>query len=224
MKVTVLQAALALTLHPVPAVAGALRGTAEATRPSFAGGWALNQELSDDAGAKMRDAMGEHRRGGPPGGGPMGGGPSGGGPMAGGPVGAPTGGPGMRGAMGVPQDPETMERMRSALDEGMKASEALLVSQEGVAFEIVHDGERIERLYADGRKNKNAAGVERKTRWEADKLVTEAKVGGFGSSVKITQTWALLETERLSITTRLEGGPFEKGLVLKRVYDRAPAP
>jgi hypothetical protein len=36
--------------------------------------------------------------------------------------------------------------------------------------------------------------------------VTEAKLGGFGSAVKITQTWALLEAERLTITTRLEGG------------------
>ena len=144
--------------------------------------------------------------------------------MAGGPVGAPTGGPGMRGGMGAPPDPEEMERMRSAMDDALRPSEALLVSQEGVAFEIVHDGERIERLYADGRKNKSSAGVERKTRWDEDKLVTEAKFGGFGAPVRITQTWALLEGERFTITTRLEGGPFEKGLVLKRVYDRAPAP
>jgi hypothetical protein len=126
--------------------------------------------------------------------------------------------------MGAPPDPEDMERMRSAMDDAMRPSEALLVSQEGVAFEIVHDGDRIERLYADGRKNKNSAGVERKTKWDADKLVTEAKVGSFGPSVKITQTWAILEGERLTITTRLQGGPFEKELALKRVYDRAPAP
>ena len=223
MRLTVLPTALALALCARPGPASPGGGAPEAARPRFAGGWALNKELSDDATAKMKDALGERRRGGPFGGGPMGG-PGGGGPLSSGPVGAPAGGPGMRGAMGAPPDPEEMERMKGAMDEALQASAALLVSQEGVAFEIVHDGDRIERLYADGRKNKNAAGVERKTKWDADKLVTDAKVGGFGPSVKITQTWALLEGERLTITTRLEGGPYEKGLVVKRVYDRAPAP
>lgn len=206
------------------ATAAAEPGPKQATRPSFSGSWARNLELSDDARAKVKDAMGEHRRSGPPGGGPMGGGPSGGGPMAVGPVGAPPGSLGMRGGTGAPLDPEEVERMRSAMEEALQGSEALLVSQEGVAFEIVHDGERVERLYADGRKNKNAAGVERKTKWDKDMLVTEAKLGGFGSALKITQTWALLEAERLTITTRLEGGQFEKELVVKRVYDRVPGP
>lgn len=224
MRVRIVLTASALGLVAASAVPAAERGAPSAARPTFAGSWALNKGLSDDASAKVKDAMGEHRRGGPRGGGPMPGGPAGVGPMAGGPVGGPMRGPGMGSGMGAPPDHEEMERMRTAMDEALRPSEALLVSQEGVAFEVVHDGERVERLYADGRKNKNSAGVERKTKWDADKLVTEAKLGGFGASVKITQTWAFLEAEHLTITTRLEGGPFENGLVLKRVYDRVPAP
>lgn len=223
MRVTVVLTAGLLGLVAVSADAAAERGAPAAARPTFAGSWALNKERSDDAGAKMKEARGEHPRG-PRGGGPMGGGPTGVGPMAGGPVGGPMRGPGMGSGMGAPPDPEEMERMQTAMDDALRPSEALLVSQEGVAFEVVHDGERVERLYADGRKNKSSAGIERKTKWDAGTLVTEAKLGGFGASMKITQTWAILEAEHLTITTRLEGGPFENGLVLKRVYGRVPVP
>ncbi|HEY5908829.1 MAG TPA: hypothetical protein VIZ31_12360 [Vicinamibacteria bacterium] len=136
----------------------------------------------------------------------------------------------MSSTMGAPPDPQEVERLRSAMDDVMAPPESMLVSQEGVAFEIVSEGDRIDRLYADGRKNKGSSGVERKTRWAADTLVTEAKLGGGfgGPQVKITETWSLVEAtppaSRLAITTRLEGGLFEKPLVLKRLYDRALAP
>jgi len=138
--------------------------------------------------------------------------------------------------------------MREAMDDAMHPSKEMLVSQDGPSFEIVHDGDRVVRLYSDGRKNKGSTGVERKTKWEADKLVTEMKVsGGFGPEIKITETWTLAlppappagaeaqpvpaagsaepaVTTRLAITTKLEGGMFEKPVLLKRMYERAPAP
>jgi hypothetical protein len=95
--------------------------------------------------------------------------------------------------MGGPPPREQMEAMREAMDDALRSAQSLLISQDGVSFEVVSDGERVMRLYADGRKNKGSSGIERKTRWEADKLVTEARLGGgFGPSVKITETWALV--------------------------------
>ena len=137
-----------------------------------------------------------------------------------------------------------MNAMREVMDDAMHPSREILVSQDGPSFEIVHDGERVIRLYADGRKNKGSTGVERKTKWEEDKLVTEMRLsGGFGPEVKITETWALAlpagveakptlaegvaepeATSRLAITTKLEGGMFEKPVLLKRIYEREPAP
>ena len=179
----------------------------------------------------MKEAMGERRGGrrGPMGGGPMSGGPGGGpggqGPMSGGPVGE-RGGPPKAGPMGGGPDPEQMDAMRQALDDAIASPESLLISQDGVAFEMVLDGERAVRLYADGRKNRGSTGMERKTKWEDDRLVTESKMGGgFGPSVKITETWAMVPAPavRLAITTRLEGGLFEKPVIIRRLYERAPA-
>jgi hypothetical protein len=103
----------------------------------------------------------------------------------------------------------------------------------------VNDGDRVVRLYADGRKNRGSTGIEKKTRWDADKLVTESKVAtSFGTAVRITETWALVDSpaspsgaegtevspaegRRLAITTRLEGGPFEKTVVIRRLYARS---
>ena len=190
-----------LVLMAMGALAGSASGAEKAgdvARPSFSGSWTLKPEESDDGRAKMKEAMGERRGGrrGPVGGGPMSGGPRGGpggqGPMSGGPVGE-RGGPPMAGPMGGGPDAEQMAAMREAMDAAIESPESLLISQDGVAFEMVMDGERAVRLYADGRKNKGATGVERKTKWEEDRLVTESKVGGgFGPSVKITETWAMV--------------------------------
>jgi hypothetical protein len=169
-------------------------------------------------------------------------------------MGDPSGGPPAGGDVG-----------RDVIGDTMRPPQSIQVSQDGVAFEVVLDGERILRLYADGRRNKGSEGVERKTKWDADKLVTEIKVAGGRGEVKVTETWALLapvgpgtasspsdgtaadsspsdgaatrsspsdgtatdsrpSPSRLAITTRLEGGPFEKAVVVRRVYDREPAP
>ena len=217
--------------------------TSEA-KPSFNGHWTLDPEASDDAGARMKEAMGDGQghgglMGGPPsgGGGPMGGG---GGPSGGRPMGGP-GGPGM-GGFGAPPSQEEMETMKQAMDEALHASQDLLIGQDGVSFEIVHDGDRVVRLYADGRKNKGSTGIDKKTKWDGGKLVTESKVSAsFGATVRITETWAMAKVPappssadtlpapaegaiRLGITTRLEGGPFEKPVLIHRIYTRSPLP
>jgi hypothetical protein len=162
--------------------------------------------------------------------------------------------------------------MPEAMGDTLHPPRSMQVSQDGVAFEVVLDGDRILRLYADGRKNKGSEGLERRTRWDADKLVTETKVTGGRGEVKITETWSLAApttgsgteastpaerateagppaesatsppadsalspptgssaqpsppASRLAITTRLEGGPFEKAVVIRRVYAREPTP
>ena len=203
----------------VPAARAEEARSAEA-RPTFSGHWTLDPEASDDAGTRMKEAMGDGQgRGGLLGGRP----PGGGGPLGGG--GGPSGGGGGPvGGFGAPPSPEEMEAMRQTMDDALHASKDLLITQDGVSIEIVHDGERVVRLYADGRKNKGSTGIDKRTKWDASRLVTESKVSAsFGSTVRITETWAMMEA-RLAITTRLEGGPFEKAVVIRRLYDRESQP
>jgi hypothetical protein len=237
--------ALILVLAGLGALAPALRGedakTGEPKAP-FTGRWALDAAGSDDAEARMKDAIGE-RRGrsgfmGVPAGRSGGTGPLGGG---GSPVGGGPGGTGVAG-FNTPPSREQVETMTLAMDEVLHPADELLITQAGVSFEIVHDGDRVVRLYADGRKNKGATGIDKKTRWEGDKLVTESKVAAsFGTAVKVTETWALMDADepkasaegagaraesggRLAITTRLEGGPFEKAVLIRRLYTRNTLP
>ena len=85
------------------------------------------------------------------------------------------GGPGGLGGA-APPSREQMEAMREAMDDALHATQDLAVTENGISFEIVHDGDRVVRLYADGRKNRGSTGIDKKTRWEADRLVTESKV------------------------------------------------
>jgi hypothetical protein len=143
---------------------------------------------------------------------------------------------------GAPPSRAQVETMKQVMDDVLHPAEDLLVSQDGVSFEVVNDGDRVVRLYADGRKNKGSTGIDKKTRWEADKLVTESKAAtSFGAAVRITETWALVDApappasaevaeartrggSRLAITTRLEGGPFERAVVIRRLYARSGRP
>jgi hypothetical protein len=225
----------------VPAVRGEDARTAEPKTP-FTGRWALDAAQSDDAEARMKGAIGERRgRGGfmgVPAGRGGGTGPLGGG---GSPVGGGPGGAGVAG-FNTPPSREQVETMTLAMDEVLHPADELLITQAGVSIEVVQDGDRVLRLYADGRKNKGATGVDKKTRWEGDKLVTESKVAAsFGTAVKVTETWAVVDQDppptsadgagaavesggRLAITTRLEGGPFEKAVLIRRLYTRNTLP
>ena len=237
-----------LVLLSLSAIAPALRSEeakVALAKPTFSGTWTLDPERSDDAGARMQEAMSEgHGRGGFMGV-PEGRGSGGGGPLSGGSgaMGGGPGGPGVptAGGFGAPPSREQMEAMRAAMDDALHATRELAVTQSGISFEIVLDGDRVVRLYADGRKNRGSTGVDKKTRWEADKLVTVSKVSAsFGATVRITETWAMVapggpaaddqgattvdEGQRLAITTRLEGGPFDKPVVIRRLYARSVLP
>jgi hypothetical protein len=203
----------------------------EALSGQFDGRWVLDAERSDDGRAKLREAM-KGRRG------PLGGRrppASGGGPMSNGPVGggAPRGPAGTE--FGGTPRAGGLEDVREAMDDSLHPSPSLTISHQGVAFEVVSEDGRVVRLYSDGRKNRGSGGgaIERKTRWEKDALVTEAKAAaGFGSSVRVVETWTLTSPDagappaepELRIATRIEGPMLDDPVVVTRVYTRAVAP
>jgi hypothetical protein len=115
-----------------------------------------------------------------------------------------------------------MAALREAMEEAIQAPRSLLVSQDGAAFELVLDGERVVRLYADGRKNRGSTGMERRTKWDTETwAIVPAPAKEAGAAAETGASEAAL---RLAITTRLEGGPFDKPVVIRKLYERAPAP
>jgi hypothetical protein len=198
-----------------------IRARGEEPRASAAadlsGRWTLNAELSDDARAKMREAMekrGPRGEGGGPGGmgGPGGGmgGPGGG--MAGpGGGGGGMGGPGGGGADGP------REAMRALFE----PAEELTVTQSESEIAIDEKFGRLRRLHPDGKKYKTDNGTaEIKSYWKDGKLVVETKRNRGASAI---ETWERVpDGSRLIVSVRLEGGLGPR-LELKRIYDLAPA-
>jgi hypothetical protein len=176
------------------------------------GRWTYNKELSDDAHAKLRDAMG---RQGPGGGRPMG--PGGGGAPDGG-MGGPGGmaAPGERGGPpGAGANDEAREAMRAILE----PAEQLTVTQSDAELTIDEKYARMRRLHPDGKKYKTDNGTaEIRSYWKAGRLVVETKRPR-GTTL---ESWELVpDASRLIVNVRLEGGLGPK-LELKRIYDRAP--
>jgi hypothetical protein len=202
---------IASTLACLALAASASHAGDPAGRPDFTGRWTFNAEKSDDARAKLRAAADGGRRGefgGPGRGGPMGGGlPPGGG--RGGPMGGMGGGPPVA----------DMEAMRAAMDDVLEPAAALTVTQGDPELIAVRDDGRVLRLYTDGRKAKERNGtVERKTRWDGSRLVSEVKLQ---DGRKLTEVWILAADGReLRSSVKLELGRGE--LVVDRVYDLAP--
>ena len=170
---------------------------------AIAGAWTLNNDLSDQPGRDQRDGgtggTGGGRRGG--GRGPGGGGRRGGG----GGFGGGWGRGGGQGA-GATMNPDDMARMRDALrDLTSPPSHLTIVETDSMIVMTSADG-RTTRLAADGKKVKDDnTGIERKTKWDGEKLVTE--VSGLGPMGKATQTIAAdPENHQLRIVLQMEGG------------------
>jgi hypothetical protein len=184
---------------------------AQQNAASIVGAWTLNKDVSDTPRNRPEDdrdgnARGERRRGGAGGGG---GGFRGGGGGRGG-----RGGDGQgRGAV----DPEQMARQREALREVTDAPAHLTIVQTETMVVVTTGEGRTTRVSTDNRKIKDqSTGVERKSRWEGGKLVSE--VSGL-PRVKFTETYAI-DPERGQLVITLQADGRQQGMTMKRVYDR----
>ena len=184
---------------------------AQADKPSIAGAWTLNKDLSDKPAD--RGDRGDNARGN--GGGYGGGGRRRGGGFGGGGYGGRGGGYGG----GQPQmDPESAQRMREAMRGIVTPSDKITITQSDSMVVITDADGRTTRLSADGKKIKDEnTGIERKTKWDTGKLVSE--VSGPGG-MKVTQTYALNpELHQLRLTTQIEGGRSGQARTVSTVYD-----
>ena len=175
-----------------------------ADKVSLAGVWALNRELSDQPPARER---GQRGRGG------FGGGGFGGGGYGGG---------GGRGAGGRAGDPDEIARMREALRIILQPGDHLTITQSDSMILITDQDGYTTRLSADGKKIKDEnTKIERKTRWEAGKLISEINGTGRG---KITQTFSTdPDGHQLRIVIETEGGRDNQKRTFTQVYDSGGA-
>src|SRR6266850_4347408 len=164
---------------------------------SIAGAWTLNADLSDkpaDRGAGGERGDGDAR------------GRGNGGYGRGGGRGGFGGGYGRGGTArgGGRADPEDAARMRDAMRDVMNPSDHLTIRQTDSMIVMTGADGRTTRLSPDGKKIKDEnTGVERRTKWEGDKLVSE--INGLGRG-KVTQTFAAdPEHHQLRITVQMEG-------------------
>jgi hypothetical protein len=199
-------ALLIVTLVPASAAA--------ADKPSIAGAWTMNTEASDvlpPRGDKESGdrGSGEGRRG------------NGGGGYGG--HGGFGGGMGRGGGMGGErQNPDEIARMRAALRDLTDPSDRLTITQTDSMIVITGADGRTTRLSPDGRKIKDEnTGVERKTKWDGARLVSE--ISGLGAG-KATQTFTVdPESHQLRITVQIDGRAGRNGnappRTIAHVYD-----
>jgi hypothetical protein len=193
-------------------------------QPNLTGKWQINREKSDNPRDKMRNRSG----GGPGSGGPDGPRPGGGGFPGGPPPGGggfPGGGGGFPGG-GNPPSQEQMERMRARMEEGMRAAEALEITQSGVEVTVNETGdERIvhtQTYITDGSKAEKDAErgkLETRAKWKGQKLVVEMKTEHGGT---ITRTYELASGGRqLYVTVKIENEGMPGAISIRSVYDKS---
>jgi hypothetical protein len=198
-SIAVLAAAVAAWASPIVA-----QEKSSAAAPTLAGGWTRNADLSDapagggqqggDAAGRGDGSGGGRHRGGGGGGGGYGGGHGRGGGMG-------RGG----GAPAAAMDPDAAARMRDAMHDVTNPSDHLIITQSGSMVVLTAADGRTTRLSADGKKIKDDnTKIERKTKWDGGKLVSE--ISGLGPG-KMTQTFAVdPEGKQLRMTVVMEGG------------------
>jgi len=183
--------------------------TSASASSSIVGAWTLNKDLSD-TGQGRTNSDGQSGDTGRPGGGGFGGGRRRGG-FGGGGFGR--GGGGFDG--GQPQNTEAAQRMRSAMRDEMQAPDRMTIVQTDTTIVITAMDGRTTRLSTDGKKVKDeSTGIERKTKWDGGKLVSE--VSGLGRG-KITETYSVdAELKQLRVALAIDG---PRKTQLTRVYD-----
>jgi hypothetical protein len=211
-SVTVLAAAVALT----PARTFA-QPPSPASHPALAGGWTRNADLSDapagrgqQGGDDAGGGQGRNRGGG-------GGGRRGGGGGFGGGYGR-GGGMGRGGGQATPMNPDEMARMRDAMRDITNPSDHLVITQTDSIIVLTGADGRTTRLSPDGKKIKDEnTKIERKTKWDGGKLVSE--INGLGRG-KMTQTFAVdPDSKHLRVVVLMEGGRSGQPRTITQVYD-----
>ena len=214
LSIGILTVAVAAAPNPIAA-----QEKAPAAGPSLVGGWTRNADLSDapPGGAQQggdgqsqgqgngSGGGGGHRRGGGGGGGYGGGGGFG----RGGGMGRPS---------APPMNPDDVARMRDAMRDITNPSDHLVITQTDSMVVLTGADGHTTRLSPDGKKIKDEnTKIERKTKWDGAKLVTE--INGLGSG-KMTQTLAVdQEHKQLRLTVVMEGGRSAQPRTLTQVYD-----
>jgi hypothetical protein len=217
---TLVGAAAGLAAAIVIGSSARLNGQATAPAPALTGGWTLNKDLSDmppargDQPPEGGEARG--RRGGGYGGG---GGGFGRGGMGGGMGRFGGGGRGPASRM----SPEERERLREAMRDLMTPPDHLVITQTGKTIVITTGDGQVTRLETDDSKIKDdSTGIERRTKWDGAKLVSE--ISGIGRG-KITQTFEPdPEHHQLHVTLEMPDPRSSEPRLVKRVYDADAAP
>ena len=183
------------------------------------GAWTLNKSASDLGVAGDNNGQGgdgqDGRRGDGSGGG--GGRRRGGGGGFGGGFGRGGGG-GFGGQQQTPEQREAAQRMRDALRAELQAPDHMTVVLSNTTLIITTPDGHTTRIATDGSKVKDeSTGVERKSKWDAGKLVSE--VSGLGRG-KITETYSVNgEPRQLLVKLEIDG---PRKTTQTRVYDLDP--
>jgi hypothetical protein len=124
------------------------------------------------------------------------------------------GGGGGRAAM----NPDDAERMREAMHDVMTPPDHLTIVQTGSMIVLTTQDGRTTRLSPDGKKVKDDnTKIERKTKWDAGKLVSE--INGLGPS-KITETYTVdPDKHQLRVTVQTDAARNRPARTQNRVYD-----
>jgi hypothetical protein len=181
-------------------------------KTSIAGAWILNKESRDASPGAERGEPGDtnERERGDRGAGRGGGfGRRGGGGF---------GRMGVGGGGGGRADPEEVARMRDAMRDLMNPSDHLTITQTDSMIVITSADGRTMRLSPDGKKIKDEnTKIERKTKWDGPKLVSE--ISGLGPG-RMTQTFSVdPERHQLNVVVQMEGGRSGQPRTVAHVYD-----
>lgn len=180
-------------------------------KPSIAGAWTMNRGLSDPGGQNDQADSGRRNGGG---GGRRGGYGRGGGGFGRGGGGGYGRGGGGQGRM----NPDEAARMRDAMRDVTDPPDHLVITETDAMIVLTSPDGRTTRLSPDGKaiKDDNTK-VERKTKWDGGKLVSE--ISGLGSR-KMTQTFAINpELHQLRVTVQIEGSGQTPARTITHVYD-----
>ena len=186
------------------------------------GEWTLNADASTPAGDNPgAGGDGQPRRSGGGGGGGRGGGRRGG--FGGGGFGGGGGGFG-GGSQGSAPNSEAAQRQRDALRALTTPAARLTIVQTDTTVILTTDQGQTTRLAPNGKSVKDDnTGIERKTKWDSGKLVSE--ISGL-SAGKVTQSyWIDPDKQQLHVATVLPNrSNNSQPITLERVYDADQPP
>ena len=174
---------------------------------SIVGTWTLNKDLSDRPQERQADREGR------PGGRRSGGFGRGGGGFGRGGFGRRGGGGDRAGGATSPED---MAKLRDAMRDIMNPPDRLTITQtERMVIMTTGDG-RTTRLSTDGKTIKDdSTRIERKTKWDEGKLVSEVSHLGPG---KITETYSA-DPEHHQLRVTVQGENARQPMTVNRIYD-----